>query len=478
LSIRNKIFGNYEKSFFDKTTKGEIIMKRIGIFIIFVMLAVFAAPACAEIKEGSFSVTPFAGGYLFEGNEDLKETYTVGLRAGYNFTENLGLEGFLYYLPTKVKEAFDADVNMYGYGIEGIYHFMPDGRLVPFVALGVGGIYYNSSAGMYEKNKLAVDYGAGLKYFITDDIALRADVRHVLPLKDNYNDLLVTLGVNFTFGGEKKKIAEAKYEEPPAPVQIIMDSDKDGVQDNLDRCPGTPAGVAVDRDGCPPDSDNDGVADYLDRCPGTPAGAAVDKDGCPLDSDKDGVIDNLDRCPGTAAGVAVDKEGCPLDSDNDGVADYLDKCPGTPAGIAVDKDGCPLPAPVIKEKIEVQEKVSITLNVEFDTAKAVVKKKYHEEIKKIADFMEAHPETNVAIEGHTDNVDIYGEPQRNVNLSQSRADSIRQYLIDEFDIDASRISVVGHGSDKPIASNDTVDGRKKNRRVEAVIEAVETKTIP
>jgi outer membrane protein OmpA-like peptidoglycan-associated protein len=121
-----------------------------------------------------------------------------------------------------------------------------------------------------------------------------------------------------------------------------FDNDKDGVPNYLDNCSETPAGVAVDKDGCPFDFDKDGVPDYLDKCPGTPAGVTVDKDGCPFDSDKDGVLDYLDKCPETPAGVIVDKDGCPFDSDKDGVPNYLDKCPGTPAGVAVDKDGCPL----------------------------------------------------------------------------------------------------------------------------------------
>jgi len=60
-------------------------------------------------------------------------------------------------------------------------------------------------------------------------------------------------------------------------------------------------------------------------------------------------------------------------------------------------------------------------------------------------------------------------------LSQARADSVRQYLIDTFGIDASRVTAVGYGPNKPIASNDTAEGKKKNRRVEAVIEMVKPK---
>jgi OmpA-OmpF porin, OOP family len=60
----------------------------------------------------------------------------------------------------------------------------------------------------------------------------------------------------------------------------------------------------------------------------------------PLDSDGDGVTDDLDRCPDTPRGVAVDAYGCPLDTDGDGVPDYLDKCPDTPRGASVDARGC------------------------------------------------------------------------------------------------------------------------------------------
>jgi outer membrane protein OmpA-like peptidoglycan-associated protein len=121
------------------------------------------------------------------------------------------------------------------------------------------------------------------------------------------------------------------------------------------------------------------------------------------------------------------------------------------------------------------EKITITLNVKFDTAKTVVKKKYHNDIKRVADFMKAYPATTAVIEGYTDNVDKFNNPENNIKLSQARADNVRQYLVDNFGIDASRITAVGYGPDKPIASNDTKKGRQKNRRVQAVIETVQKK---
>jgi len=121
----------------------------------------------------------------------------------------------------------------------------------------------------------------------------------------------------------------------------IPDSDADGVLDNRDKCPDTPAGASVDSRGCPSDGDGDGVPDGVDRCTTTVAGAAVDERGCPRDTDGDNIADGLDRCPDTPAGVLVDPRGCPKDSDGDKIPDGLDRCSDTPRGATVDALGCP-----------------------------------------------------------------------------------------------------------------------------------------
>ena len=158
----------------------------------------------------------------------------------------------------------------------------------------------------------------------------------------------------------------------------------------------------------------------------------------------------------------ADKDGCPIDSDKDGVLDYLDKCPDNPAGETVEKDGC-------VHTNCVHTNYSIALKVEFDTGKSVIKKKYHEEIRTAAIFMKKHPEATATIVGHTDNV---GDPDKNMALSEERAKSVGQYLIDEFGIDGSRITAVGNGSQKPIANNDTEEGRQINRRIIAIFQTV------
>jgi OOP family OmpA-OmpF porin len=113
------------------------------------------------------------------------------------------------------------------------------------------------------------------------------------------------------------------------------------------------------------------------------------------------------------------------------------------------------------------ENMIVSLNVRFDTGKAVVKDKYNKDIKTVATFMKIDPNIKVVIEGYTDNV---GNDDYNQKLSEKRAQSVRQYIIDKYGIDGSRMKAVGYGKAKPIASNDTEEGRKKNRRVQALFE--------
>ena len=101
----------------------------------------------------------------------------------------------------------------------------------------------------------------------------------------------------------------------PSVTLAALDEDGDGVADEKDECPQTPAKTAVDKHGCPlkDDQDHDGVADAMDDCPATVPGSVVDAHGCALDEDGDGVPDGVDQCPHTAKGISVDAKGCPLE---------------------------------------------------------------------------------------------------------------------------------------------------------------------
>ncbi|WP_110656157.1 OmpA family protein [Salinicola halimionae] len=196
------------------------------------------------------------------------------------------------------------------------------------------------------------------------------------------------------------------------------------------------------------DSDGDGVPDDRDQCPNTPAGVAVDAVGCPLDTDGDGVPDYMDQCPGTPAGVEVNAQGCPLDSDGDGVPDYQDQCPDTPAGAEVNSLGC-------QEDLVLRD-----VNFEFDSAKLT--SSAESILDGVSDKLMTNDKLRIRLEGHTDSV---GPAAYNKELSQRRADSVKAYLVSKG-FSGSNIMTMGYGEEQPVASNDTAEGRAQNRRVE------------
>ena len=196
----------------------------------------------------------------------------------------------------------------------------------------------------------------------------------------------------------------------------------------------------------PLDSDGDGVVDELDRCPNTPRGVKVDGQGCPLDSDGDGVPDRLDQCPGTPRGAAVDSSGCPLDSDGDGVPDYKDQCPDTPKGAAVNAVGC----------------WALKATALFDTNSSYIKSGAYPFLDEVVTILEMNPKMRIEVQGHADNT---GKAEYNQWLSERRALRVMDYLASKG-IDPSRLQARGYGALRPIASNDTAEGRAQNRRVE------------
>ena len=175
------------------------------------------------------------------------------------------------------------------------------------------------------------------------------------------------------------------------------------------------------------------------------AAAPVDSD-----SDGDGVADSADRCPGTPAGAAVDANGCELDSDGDGVVDSADQCPGTPAGTEVDANGC---AVVIVVNL---------YGVNFRSNSADLLSNVESQLNAQAATLLDNPDVQIEVAGHTDAV---GEASDNLDLSQRRAEAVRDYLIAKGVI-AERIIAKGYGESEPIASNDDVEGKAENRRVE------------
>ncbi len=409
------------------------------VFQLALLLCFFAGPAAAANLPGAYTLSPMIGEHIFEGNQSLDSSSFWGIGLGYNFTKNWGIEGFYTKTDADADDASTSDTKVETYHLDALYHFRADKKLVPYIVAGLGGINSSPDHGA-DRDHLLFNYGAGIKYFILDDlIALRAEVRHLVDFPEPYNNLQYSAGLTFQLG---KKAA------PVTAAAAPLDSDGDGVFDDTDQCPDTPRGAAVDNVGCPLDSDGDGVFDYQDQCPDTPQGAAVDTKGCPLDSDGDGVFDYLDQCPDTPQGTPVDAKGCPLDSDGDGVYDNLDQCPETPAGVSVDETGCP---------------TKLTLHINFGSNSDKVSPKYDSEIAKAAQCINQYPGNLVFIDGHTDSI---GSTAYNQKLSERRAAAVKDRLVSNFDIPEEKIATRGFGESKPVADNATEAGRAENRRVE------------
>jgi outer membrane protein OmpA-like peptidoglycan-associated protein len=149
-----------------------------------------------------------------------------------------------------------------------------------------------------------------------------------------------------------------------------------------------------------------------------------------------------------------------MDSDGDGVASYMDECPNTPTGIKVDRNGCCLPDQA-QEASEKRLEGWIFKDIRFGYNKADFDSKYITELTDISSALKASPEMHREIQGHSDS---YGNRAYNYKLSERRAKSVSVFL-QAAGIAEDRIKCISYGSDRPIASNATSDGRSINRRV-------------
>lgn len=232
----------------------------------------------------------------------------------------------------------------------------------------------------------------------------------------------------------------------------LKDTDEDGVPDKKDECPQIKG--AFENKGCPwPDSDNDGMHDEEDECPlimGT-----IENRGCPWpDTDGDGITDNIDKCPEKKG--LISNLGCPsLDSDGDGINDEFDDCPLTKGEES--NDGCPIVSEVEQKAIE-----RAIASLEFETGRAVILKTSYAALDILVMMLQEKQDWTILLEGHTDDV---GDDLANMRLSKERAESVADYMIKKG-VQSKQIQVQFYGETKPIAENNSEQGRRMNRRVE------------
>lgn len=377
------------------------------IVLAFALVAPFSR-VFAEADPGEAYFTFAAQWVDDEVYRGVDDTFGVQLGMGYAMSDHWNLEGVALFAmpdgnPGQTQRSLGADLQ---------FVLGRDNRFTPYVFAGAA--YQIVTTGGDDYNGTALSTGLGFRWdvFGSSRVSLQGEYRYrrddALGLK--LDDQIMSLGLHIPFGKSEPPVSA--YVAPP-------DSDGDGVIDDRDQCPGTPAGVSVDATGCPPDSDGDGVPDHLDQCPGTVHGAAVNSVGCEMDGDNDGVVDRLDQCPDTRAGAQVDVKGCE-----------------------------------IREAIRLQ-------GVNFETNSDRLLPGAEQVLDDAAASLVRNPTIHVEVAGHTDS---QGAADYNEGLSERRAITVRDYLIGHG-VSADRMTVKGYGEAEPIADNSTAAGRAQNRRV-------------
>jgi len=249
---------------------------------------------------------------------------------------------------------------------------------------------------------------------------------------------------------------------------IGPDKDRDGNPNRKDECPDEPEDVDdfEDDDGCPDlDDDKDGIPDEDDACrlEAEDRDGFEDEDGCPdTDNDKDGIPDASDTCrdkPEDEDGFE-DSDGCPeLDNDGDGFLDTEDSCTNAAENFNsyLDRDGCPDQIPE-----DLMEFAGAIPAIQFRVDSSVLLRTSKPVLDKAARALNRYPELGVEIQGHASSE---GNDEYNLRLSQERTEVVREYLISRG-VDPDRLRARGYGETQPVATNETEEGRKQNRRVE------------
>jgi OOP family OmpA-OmpF porin len=134
--------------------------------------------------------------------------------------------------------------------------------------------------------------------------------------------------------------------------------------------------------------------------------------------------------------------------------------------VVVEPEVVPVPAVVVVPEVQATQEYCSVLDMEFEIDKDTIQREEKERINTLGTFLTKYPETTAVIEGHSDNV---GDSQYNMQLSLRRAQSVVAYLVDTVHINPNRLTSVGYGDTRPLSDNQTEDGKRMNRRIDAVI---------
>ena len=447
----------------------------------------------------------FAGVHIFSHDNELGvfdvpnapsqgNSFLPGIRVGVFFNDFIGVEGEFGVLPTNARITGDhyaiTDLTYRAHLIVQFRAADDDHKVVPFLLAGMGGFSIvsnanktikpgNTSAFIDDHDTDPAEYfGIGLKYRVSHKWGLRADARLLLPPSSAGTG--VTVDAEF-LASIYAEFGREKHNHERVIVPVDDDPDHDGIRGAADKCPNDPEDKDgfQDEDGCPDlDNDGDGIPDLKDKCPNEPEDkdGFQDEDGCPdLDNDGDGIPDAKDKCPNEPEDKDnfQDDDGCPdPDNDNDGIPDAQDKCPNEPEtkNGYQDEDGCPDEIP---DKVKAFSGVIQGVNFRVNSAELlpISSKTLDRAVAVLKEFKDI----KIEIQGHTDDQPLVGHKGSkfadNLELSQARAESVRQYMVKKG-IEENRLVAKGYGDSQPVEApaglkgNKLAAARSKNRRVE------------
>ncbi|HYJ37150.1 MAG TPA: OmpA family protein [Chitinophagaceae bacterium] len=409
-------------------------------------------------------IHPTTGQFFLSGSQFRTPSRALKIYPGFGFNYTKGLQPRLDWGATvnltmadsvmKHKEGFNAKQPLIEFDLTFRYRFLPPSQLVqPYITTGLGVSAFKTYLGQY----FLIGTGAQIKalenvgFLSLDKVSIVVNVQRRLRMSNTLsNHNIYSVGLAGNIGKLIKERPVPTIELNSIPSLKVLDKDDDGIVDSLDFCPDVRGLTAYQ--GCP-DTDQDGVSDNHDKCPST---VGLEKyHGCPVpDSDGDGINDDEDKCA-TTSGL-LKYQGCPIpDSDNDGVNDEVDSCINE-AGI-VELHGCPPVTKEVKAAVDIAAK-----NIFFKLASFELLPASFASLDEVAKILSENPDLLLDIEGHSDSI---GSSRINKQLSSKRASAIFDYLVSKG-VEPDRIMSVGYGSEKPIADNDSEEGRGKNRRVE------------
>jgi len=415
-------------------------MKKISmVFLSGLMLLSLAAPGFAGNQGGTFTLDPFTGFYSFDREQDLDARSYYGLRGGYNFTDNLGLEAMFGFVPTETRsmEYVDRDVQVYRLGVDAVLSFNPEGTFVPFVSAGFGVTQTdNSSKGMPDHGRGMFNYGLGLKYFISDTVALRGDVKQGVFTEggDSRINMEYTVGLTFVLGAEKKAVARTGDDTAP---EVVCTRPDGGV-----------TGVSADRNITATFSEEMArstitTSTFTVKHGTTPVTGKVTFAGTTATFDPANELDKGTTYTATIAAGVKDLAGNVLANS------YVWSFTTVPA---------PKIVPAVLISLE---------DSHFDFDSSSLSENGKTILNYNAKILKDSPKMKIRIAGYTS---ASGTKEYNQKLSEQRATAVRNYLIKEGGVAGDRLTKIGYGETRPseyepVPSDIYSEAAKANQKV-------------